>query len=233
MHHTQNLINLVVLPIGMISQQIIDNLLSAFHLRKTREVEALVAVEEMERRHMEVVPPAPLRISTLKMNRHSPLSTIKQPLPVGVAVLLEEEEAREVRPHTVREVVIGEDAAVRLLPEVIKIAVVDGEAGGTGTRFVFPESLCLLPSNGVQNNRTRESSVVISPQWSMLEEIEFHRLAKLRLEVDEPDELYVLLLFMVFVLHIFAFTEIRMAGCLPTKSPMIVSRPKRNGPYNL
>lgn len=25
----------------------------------------------------------------------------------------------------------------------------------------------------------------------MLEEIEFHRLAKLRLEVDEPDELYV------------------------------------------
>ncbi|TFK72020.1 translation initiation factor eIF-3, subunit D [Pluteus cervinus] len=39
-----------------------------------------------------------------------------------------------------------------------------------------------------KNNRTRESSVVISPQWSMLEEIEFHRLAKLRLEVEEPDE---------------------------------------------
>jgi translation initiation factor 3 subunit D len=32
---------------------------------------------------------------------------------------------------------------------------------------------------------------VISPQWSMLEEIEFHRLAKLRLEVDEPVDLYV------------------------------------------
>ncbi|KAJ6615612.1 eukaryotic translation initiation factor 3 subunit D [Mycena sp. CBHHK59/15] len=40
-----------------------------------------------------------------------------------------------------------------------------------------------------KNNRTRESSVVISPQWSMLEEIEFHRLAKLRLEVDEPVDL--------------------------------------------
>ncbi|KAG5729295.1 Eukaryotic translation initiation factor 3 subunit D, partial [Termitomyces sp. T112] len=40
-----------------------------------------------------------------------------------------------------------------------------------------------------KSNRTRESSVVISPQWSMLEEIEFHRLAKLRLEVDEPEEL--------------------------------------------
>jgi hypothetical protein len=67
----------------------------------------------------------------------------------------------------------------------------------------------------------------------MLEEIEFHRLAKLRLEVDEPDELCVLLLFMVFVLHIFAFTGIHMAGCLPMKNPMIASRPKRNGPYNL
>ena len=31
----------------------------------------------------------------------------------------------------------------------------------------------------------------MSPQWSMLEEIEFHRLAKLCLEVDEPKELYV------------------------------------------
>lgn len=42
-----------------------------------------------------------------------------------------------------------------------------------------------------QNNRTRESSVVISPQWAMLEEIEFHRLSKLRLEVEEPEEMYV------------------------------------------
>ncbi|KAG6813026.1 hypothetical protein H0H92_014560 [Tricholoma furcatifolium] len=40
-----------------------------------------------------------------------------------------------------------------------------------------------------KSNRTRESSVVISPQWAMLEEIEFHRLAKLRLEVDDPEEL--------------------------------------------
>ena len=45
-----------------------------------------------------------------------------------------------------------------------------------------------------QNNRTRESSVAIDPSWQMLEEIEFHRLAKLRLEVDEPEELYFLLL---------------------------------------
>lgn len=40
-----------------------------------------------------------------------------------------------------------------------------------------------------KNNRTRESSVAIDPSWQMLEEIEFHRLAKLRLEVDEPEEM--------------------------------------------
>ncbi|KAI1796116.1 translation initiation factor eIF-3 subunit D [Ganoderma leucocontextum] len=40
-----------------------------------------------------------------------------------------------------------------------------------------------------RNGRTRESSVAISPDWAMLEEIEFHRLAKLRLEVDEPEDL--------------------------------------------
>ncbi|KAH8118395.1 translation initiation factor eIF-3, subunit D [Phellopilus nigrolimitatus] len=40
-----------------------------------------------------------------------------------------------------------------------------------------------------KNTRTRESSVTISPQWGMLEEIEFHRLAKLRLDVEEPEDL--------------------------------------------
>ncbi|KAH9915870.1 translation initiation factor eIF-3 subunit D, partial [Amylocystis lapponica] len=40
-----------------------------------------------------------------------------------------------------------------------------------------------------KNNRWREASVAISPEWAMLEEIEFHRLAKLRLEVDDPEDL--------------------------------------------
>ncbi|EED82658.1 predicted protein [Postia placenta Mad-698-R] len=39
-----------------------------------------------------------------------------------------------------------------------------------------------------KNNRSREASVAISPDWAMLEEIEFHRLAKLRLEVDDPED---------------------------------------------
>ncbi|KAH9938102.1 eukaryotic translation initiation factor 3 subunit D [Fomitopsis serialis] len=40
-----------------------------------------------------------------------------------------------------------------------------------------------------QSNRTREASVAISPEWQMLEEIEFHRLSKLKLVVDDPEEL--------------------------------------------
>ncbi|KAK0461696.1 eukaryotic translation initiation factor 3 subunit D [Desarmillaria tabescens] len=40
-----------------------------------------------------------------------------------------------------------------------------------------------------KSNRARESSVVISPSWDLKEEIEFHRLAKLRLDVDEPEDI--------------------------------------------
>ncbi|PAV21017.1 translation initiation factor eIF-3 subunit D [Pyrrhoderma noxium] len=40
-----------------------------------------------------------------------------------------------------------------------------------------------------KSTRTRESSVTIHPSWQMLEEIEFHRLSKLRLDVDEPETL--------------------------------------------
>ncbi|KAN0132369.1 hypothetical protein V8E53_009795 [Lactarius tabidus] len=35
-----------------------------------------------------------------------------------------------------------------------------------------------------KNNWTHEFSVAIDPSWQILEEIEFHRLAKLRLEVN-------------------------------------------------
>jgi translation initiation factor 3 subunit D len=41
----------------------------------------------------------------------------------------------------------------------------------------------------------------------MLEEIEFHRLAKLRLEVDEPEELWVYLFFRSLAIHQPTFSE--------------------------
>lgn len=59
---------------------------------------------------------------------------------------------------------------------------------GKGQQYLnaFPEyKFSIL----LKNNRTREASVAIDPSWQMLEEIEFHRLAKLRLEVDEPEDL--------------------------------------------
>lgn len=62
----------------------------------------------------------------------------------------------------------------------------------------------------------------------MLEEIEFHRLAKLRLEVDEPENMYVLCLlnFRVFTSNL----AIRTAACSHTISLSIVSQPKPRNP---
>ncbi|KLO10228.1 translation initiation factor eIF-3, subunit D [Schizopora paradoxa] len=40
-----------------------------------------------------------------------------------------------------------------------------------------------------KNGRAREASVTVLPDWVMLEEIEFHRLSKLRLDVEEPENL--------------------------------------------
>lgn len=46
----------------------------------------------------------------------------------------------------------------------------------------------VFPADGaLQAQRLRESSVPISPNWKMLEEIEFSRLSKLRLDVEEPE----------------------------------------------
>lgn len=41
----------------------------------------------------------------------------------------------------------------------------------------------------MQTSRVREGSVVIDPNWRVLEEIEFNRLNKLRLDVDAPETL--------------------------------------------
>jgi hypothetical protein len=86
--HTQNLINLVVSPIGMIFRQTIVNLLLASRLRKIREV-APVGVEETERRHSEVAPRVPSPIFMSKTNRHFHLSIIKLLLLVEVEASLE------------------------------------------------------------------------------------------------------------------------------------------------
>lgn len=188
--HTQNPTNSVGLQIGMMSLATIVGLLSVSRIRKISVGEELVGgVEEMATKHLEVELRARLRISMSRTSQASPLSIIRR-LPLVEAVdLLGEEVCPEAVALIHPEATRGADEVVSILEEVAN--VVRGEDGGIGKRFV---SFIFTSTTDVylfQNNRTRESSVAISPQWAMLEEIEFHRLAKLRLEVDDPEDLWV------------------------------------------
>lgn len=40
-----------------------------------------------------------------------------------------------------------------------------------------------------QPQRIREASVTVGPEWEVLEEIDFTRLGKLRLDVDDPEDM--------------------------------------------
>jgi hypothetical protein len=187
--HTQNPINLVGLRIGTISLATIVGLLSVSQILRISVGEGPVGgVGEMAIKHLEVELRARLRISMLKTSQAFPLSIIKQLPRVGAVGLPEAEvclgAAILITPEATKEV----DEVVSLLVEVVN--AVQDEDGGIGKRFVFFTFTFNTDVHRLfQSNRTRESSVAISPQWSMLEEIEFHRLAKLKLEVDEPEDL--------------------------------------------
>src|SRR4051812_231720 len=55
-----------------------------------------------------------------------------------------------------------------------------GGRGGRGRRFGWKDY--------DKPQRNRDSSVVIKPEWKMLEEIDFNRLAKLNLETDDGED---------------------------------------------
>jgi hypothetical protein len=177
----------------MTSLATIAGLLLVFRAHKTSVGEVQVdEVDEMEIKRLEVELRARLRISMWKTSRASHSSITRRPL-LAEADLPGQGVISGVT-HLMLEVIKEEegDGVASTLEEVVSVA--EGEDGGIGKRFVL---CCFITavraqvagSHYFQNNRTRESSVAISPQWSMLEEIEFHRLAKLRLEVDEPEEL--------------------------------------------
>lgn len=142
-------------------------------------------------RHSAVELPALSRTSMSKTSLPSRLSIIKRPLLVGVVPSPGAAEAVAVEEPGTTIPEVGPNVAVAVdLRGEETISEAAGEVGEIGRRFISKLNVfrtCGLFSS--QNNRTRESSVVISPQWSMLEEIEFHRLTKLRLEVDEPVDL--------------------------------------------
>lgn len=66
-----------------------------------------------------------------------------------------------------------------------------GAGGEIGKRLIFLNPWFMLYAHQVhtQTSRVREGSVVVDPTWRVLEEIEFNRLNKLRLDVDAPETL--------------------------------------------
>ena len=136
--------------------------------------------------------PVHLLTSMSKMNPASLWLTIKLAL-LAVVVLSTGDVVAHAQVLVMpTEAPLKEEAVVALLTHEVVPSAAEEEAGGIGRRYggrsLYHLSPYLLYS---QSNRTRESSVAISPEWSMLEEIEFHRLAKLRMDVDDPEDLYV------------------------------------------
>lgn len=128
-----------------------------------------------------------------KMNLVSLWSTANPLLHVGAVRLLEAGHRGVVAQHTI----VGVRDRVDLSGEASSREVevngeVQGRDGEIGTRCPssFYSVLSRLTFGSLrQGSRARESSVAISPSWPMLEEIEMLRLSKLRMEVDEPEDL--------------------------------------------
>lgn len=73
----------------------------------------------------------------------------------------------------------------------VGVEVVVGEVTVIGTRSVpwrVPGVRRALDADA-EPARTRDSSVTVTPDWNLLEEIEFTRLLKLNLNVDAPEDL--------------------------------------------
>jgi len=126
--------------------------------------------------------------SGLRTNQVSLLSTTR--LAHLVAVVVSRGVGVPAVAPLIMALVLLEVAVEDFRPIVMQVRGVEGKGGGIGKRSVIsersPEYKCSVL---FKNNRAREASVAIDPSWQMLEEIEFHRLAKLRLEVDEPEGL--------------------------------------------
>lgn len=153
---------------------------------------ALLAAGKKTPKHTEVVLRALSLISISKTNLASLWSTARPLLYAGVVVLLEGECRVAILQRTivaVREVALTEEVFSR---GVEANEEAQGGGGEIGIRFSDHVSLWFTvtdPRSSRQNSRARESSVTISPSWPMLEEIEMLRLSKLRMEVEEPEDL--------------------------------------------
>jgi Eukaryotic translation initiation factor 3 subunit 7 (eIF-3) len=185
MHLTPSQISSVGLQTGMTSLEITGRR----HRALLQTLELALVVAGMEPRHLGVVFQA-LSPSGLRTNQVSLLSTTRPVLLVEVVPSQGVEVPTVAATLPITPVLLKEVAVEDSWPIAIQERGVGGKDGGIGKRSAiskcFPKYKCSIL---LKNNRTRESSVAIDPSWQMLEEIEFHRLAKLRLEVDEPEDL--------------------------------------------
>ena len=152
-----------------------------------------LAAERKAPKPLEAVPRALSLTSTSKTNLVSLWLIARQPLHAEVVGSLEAECRVAVLQRTT--VAVGDRA---VLPEEVSNREaeaneeVQGGGGEIGTRypyFVLLQSTVINLRSPRQNSRARESSVAINPSWHMLEEIEMLRLSKLRMEVEEPEDL--------------------------------------------
>ena len=86
-------------------------------------------------------------------------------------------------------VVLIEEASNRGVGVNEEVQGGDGEIGKRYTDCASLQFTLIDLRSPRQGGRARESSVAINPSWSMLEEVEMLRLSKLRMEVDEPEDL--------------------------------------------
>jgi len=128
-----------------------------------------------------------------KTNLVSLWLTARLPLRAGVVGFLEAERRVAVLRHTT--VVVGGRAV--LTEEASNGGAeaneaAQGEGGEIGIRcprYILFWLTTIDSRSPRQGGRAREASVAINPSWSMLEEIEMLRLSKLRMEVEEPEDL--------------------------------------------
>lgn len=141
---------------------------------------------------LEVGLQTPSLISMWMMNQVSRSSTTRAVFRGGVSRLEGGAVPRVAVQVLMRAVAREADEAALYQGAAVTNVAERGEDGEIGRRYdTRCNSPCDIFLTSSQNTRTRESSVTISPQWQMLEEIEFHRLAKLRLDVEDPQDLYV------------------------------------------
>lgn len=95
---------------------------------------------------------------------------------------------------------------------------------GLGKSAYYSQEHSTLAYHYYQTSRVREGSIIIDPNWRMLEEVDFIRLNKLRLEVEPAETLCVGSICSDSIEALTSYLESLMDVFTPMTGRMIVSR---------